>query len=102
MWKVDYHSLVIEIDLKEIHRHDQKHILDTSDERLGKDPYAYGEPLKGDYKGYWRMRVGIYRVIYKIIKDDVVVVVIKIGRRKDDLVYQELAARLHKIQRRNS
>src|SRR5580693_7849779 len=99
MWKVDYHFLVIEKDLKDFSRADQKNIFDTADQKLSKDPHAYGEPLKGPYKGYWRMRVGMYRVIYEIIKEDVVVLVVKVGKRKDDLVYQELAARLHKIRR---
>jgi len=99
MWKVDYHELVIDKDLKDISRTDQKNIFDAADQKLAKDPHAYGEPLKGAYQGYWRMRVGIYRVIYEIIKDDVLVLVIKVGKRKDDMVYQELAARLHKIHR---
>jgi len=99
MWKVAYHSLVIDNDLKGLSRTDQKNILDIADQRLGQDPHAYGEPLKGAFKGYWRMRVGIYRVVYEIIKDDVVVLVVKVGKRKDDLVYKELAVRLHKIHR---
>lgn len=99
MWKVDYHFLVIDKDLKQLPRLDQKNIFDTADQKLSKDPHAYGEPLKDPFKGYWRMRVGFYRVIYEIIKDDVLVLVVKVGKRKDDLVYKELASRLHKIHR---
>jgi len=36
--------------------------------------------LKDEYKGFWRIRIGDYRVVYKIMQKDVVIVTI--GHRK--------------------
>lgn len=49
---------------------------------------------KGEFSGYWRLRVGDYRVVYKISKDEVLVYVINVGIRRDDRVYRELLSRL--------
>ncbi|MGQ0550062.1 MAG: type II toxin-antitoxin system RelE family toxin [Armatimonadota bacterium] len=31
-----------------------------------------GDPLHGDWKGYWKLRTSDYRIIYRIIDADVV------------------------------
>ncbi len=49
---------------------------------LSKNP-VYGVPLTGALKGFWKLRVGIYRIIYWIEKDKLVVNVISIAHRKD-------------------
>ena len=41
------------------------------------------KPLKGQYKGLYRLRVGNYRVIYKIDKEKITILVIRIGHRRD-------------------
>ncbi len=30
------------------------------------DPYSAGEPLTGQYRGYWKLRIGDWRLIYEI------------------------------------
>jgi mRNA-degrading endonuclease RelE of RelBE toxin-antitoxin system len=35
-------------------------------ERLETDPISYGKPLRKNLNGYRRLRVGRYRIIYKI------------------------------------
>jgi mRNA interferase RelE/StbE len=47
-----------------------------------------GKPLKGELKGYWSYRVGVYRVIYTIEASEVVVYVLRIQHRKE--VYERL------------
>jgi mRNA interferase RelE/StbE len=39
--------------------------------------------MKGIYKGYWRERTGNYRIIYEISDEQLVVLVIRAGHRKD-------------------
>lgn len=39
--------------------------------------------LRREWRGYRRMRVGDYRVIYSVQDDILVVVVVKIGNRRD-------------------
>jgi mRNA interferase RelE/StbE len=46
-------------------------------------PTAHGKPLTGNYKGFWRYRVGDYRVIAEIVDDIVTVFVVAVGHRKN-------------------
>ncbi len=46
------------------------------------DPKIYGKALKGNFKNYWRYRVGDYRIIAEIINDEVKIIVVEIGHRK--------------------
>lgn len=47
------------------------------------DPRALGKALKGNLKSYWRYRVGNYRLIADIIDNEIKIVIIDIGHRKD-------------------
>lgn len=47
------------------------------------NPRLHGEPLKGNLKGYWRYRVGQYRIIADIQDHELVIVVINVGHRGD-------------------
>ena len=50
---------------------------------LADDPRPHGvKKLKG-YRDYWRIRVGDYRIIYAIQDDRLLVIVIRIGNRRD-------------------
>ena|SRR3989338_6156479 len=97
MWQVKIHRLVLEDDFKAISVSDQKTILQTIQKKLTVDPQHYGQPLRGEFMRYWRLRVEDYRVIYRIVKEQVVVLVIKVGIRRDDRVYRELGLRLKKL-----
>lgn len=58
-------------------------IKEAIEKKLTVDPIAFGKPLKYGLKGYRRLRVGDYRVIYKIVEERVVVIIIDIEHRKD-------------------
>lgn len=51
-------------------------------ESLSKDP-DLGVPLRGDLKGFHKYRVGPYRIIYQIIRNQLLIIVIDIGHRKE-------------------
>ena len=53
-------------------------------------PHQYGEPLRKTLKGYWKLRVGDYRVVYKIVENEVRI--LGIINRKE--VYEEISKRL--------
>jgi mRNA interferase RelE/StbE len=57
------------------------------EKKLTVDSMSFGKPLKYSLKGYRRLRVGEYRVIYKVDEDRVIVVIVDIDRRKD--VYED-------------
>lgn len=47
------------------------------------DPRSFGKPLKGDLGEFWRYRVDNYRILCKIEDDRLIVLVVKVGHRKD-------------------
>ena len=51
-------------------------------ERLKDEPFA-GSALKGDHSGLRRIRVGRYRVIYAADQQELVVLVLRIGHRRE-------------------
>jgi len=53
---------------------------------LAKNPEALKnniKPLKGNYSGLYRLRVGNYRVIYKIEKQKLIILIVRVGHRKE-------------------
>jgi mRNA interferase RelE/StbE len=72
-------------DLRRIPNQDLRRILATV-ELLSEEPRPSGiEKLSGQEK--YRIRQGNYRIIYEIKDDEVVVVVVKVGHRRD--VYRD-------------
>jgi mRNA interferase RelE/StbE len=51
--------------------------------RAGEPPSRLGQPLAGDLKGFWRYRVGDFWVICDIQDDRLVVLVVRLGNRRD-------------------
>ncbi len=39
--------------------------------------------LKGEYSGKFRLRIGSYRVVFQIVEEQVVIIIIRIGHRKE-------------------
>jgi len=97
MWNVVIHKLVLTKDFKKVDLLSRRLIIKSIYKKLTKDPESYGSPLSEGYKGYWKLRVAHYRVIYRIVKDQVMVVVIKVGIRRDGKIYTDLIYRLKKI-----
>jgi mRNA interferase RelE/StbE len=94
MYKVLIDELVFSEDFERIDRPSQQRIIKAVRDKLSTEPKAYGKPLRGDLKGFWRLRVGQYRVIYQVLESEVTVYVIKVGYRRDMEVYEQLASRL--------
>ena len=51
------------------------------------DPRQLGKPLKGQHSELWRYRVGDYRVVCDLRDEVLVVLVVRIGHRKE--VYEK-------------
>jgi len=79
------HSKQAEKYLDKIPKNISAGLVDWLDENIdGKDnPRRYGKPLKGKLKGYWRYRIGDYRIICDIKDRELIVLSIKIGTRGD-------------------
>ncbi|WP_296774029.1 type II toxin-antitoxin system RelE/ParE family toxin [Varibaculum sp.] len=83
VWKIDFtrraEKALSKIDntaakriLKELHTVSQ---LDN--------PRSKGNALKGELTGYWRYRVGNYRVICDIVDSELLILAIDLGHRRD-------------------
>ena len=59
-------------------------ILDYMDEvAMLKNPRSRGKMLVGNLSGFWRYRVGDYRLICRIQDAELVIVVVEIGHRRE-------------------
>ena len=95
-WVVEFHALVRDRDLPALDRTARVRIIKAIRMKLAIDPEAYGERLRAELHGYWKLRVGDCRVIYEVRKNLVTVLVLKIGYRRDDEVYLQASKRLGK------
>ena len=84
-----YHPDVKEIDIPKINEKLRLRIKKAIEERLQTAPHQYGTPLRKTLKGYWKLRVGAYRVVFKIIENEVWI--LGIIHRKD--VYRKIEKR---------
>ena len=81
MYKVEYLESVIRDDIPKLPKTEKKRIKQAIEERLVQDPIRFGKPLRYSLKGCRRMRVGYYRIIFKLeIKT---ILIVKIGHRKE-------------------
>lgn len=99
-WTVEFHPLVLEQDLPAIDGSVRNKILKAIREKLTAAPESYGERLRAELHGYWKLRVGDYRVVYEVRRDRVIVLVLKIGYRRDGEVYKQMPKRLSRRQPR--
>jgi mRNA interferase RelE/StbE len=76
--KIEYKASV-ERDLRRIDRKEANRILRKIEKVLGEDPDK-GIPLKGEYEGLYKFRVGDYRVIF--CKTRAGVLILRIRHRK--------------------
>ena len=66
--------------LKKIPKNMQLTIRRAIDTRLTEDPYRF-KPLVSNWRGYFRMRVGDYRVIYTVEDETVTVLIVRVDVR---------------------
>ena len=48
-----------------------------------KDPRSRGKALKGNLADFWCYRVGDYRVLCRIMDNELVITVVRVGHRSD-------------------
>lgn len=93
MFNVNIDELVFSIDFEEIIKSDQQKILKTIRKKLTTEPGLYGKPLRGELKGFWKLKVDKYRVVYSIDKGRIEVYVVTVGFRRNEEVYKTAAKR---------
>lgn len=89
-YELAYHPDVKKIDLPKIDAKNRAMIKTAIEKRLSIHPEIYGSPLRRTLKGYWKLRVGEYRIVYKISNNKIYI--FGIINRKD--VYPKVKDRL--------
>lgn len=77
IFKVVYHPSVVHDDIPKLSSVWKSKIRKAIEERLISNPEVYGKPLRKSLKGYRKLRVGDYRVIFLIEKESVKILVIQ-------------------------
>ena len=77
-------------DLASIPKNLAERILRAIEHRLSQAPDQYGERLRKSLRGYWKLRVGDYRVVFEIVGGEVRVYGV-MDRRE---VYDQIVRRL--------
>ena len=72
-YNLKYYPDVKKSDLPKIDKKNRLMIKRAIEERLSIHPEIYGKPLQRTLKGYWKLRIGDYRVIFKVSIDDILI-----------------------------
>lgn len=93
-WTVVYHPDVQD-DFRKLGRVEARNIQTVIIERLQNgEPEKTGKSLHGALAGYRRLRTGATRIVYRIEKQKIEILVIAVGMRRDDEVYEKANKRV--------
>jgi mRNA interferase RelE/StbE len=83
-WKIEWDDGARR-ELRKLDKQLQENILRYLRERIATDddPRRFGKPLAYDKYGLWRYRVQDARIICKILDDEVIILVVRVGHRKE-------------------
>lgn len=72
-------------ELKKLGHEPTRKIIEFLDDRVKKtdDPRQFGKALRGDLGEYWRYRIENYRLLCELKNDTLIVLVVKVGHRRD-------------------
>ena len=73
---IKYHKAV-KGDLNSLEVLSKARIKRAIETRLAIDPIKSGEPLKGNLKGFRKLGIGDYRIVYKVIEEEVLILGIR-------------------------
>lgn len=71
MFSLQYHTQVVQNDIPLLPKKERAHIQNAIQEKLTTKPEVFGKPLRRSLKGYRRLRVGDYRVVFRIEQSSV-------------------------------
>jgi mRNA interferase RelE/StbE len=83
-WTVEFHPDAAK-ELKKLGRAEAARIVRTLETRIAPldDPRTLGAPLEGEHDGYWRWRIGDYRVIARIQDERITILVVRVAHRRE-------------------
>jgi len=90
MFEIVYAEVVVRQDIAKLSTSAKKRIKKAIETKLLSEPEKFGKPLRRSLKGYRKLRVGDYRVIFRIEKNFVKIFAIL----KRSVVYEYAKSRV--------
>lgn len=87
---ISYHKEAVNNDIPALPAAMKARIKSAIETKLTSYPEQYALPLRRTLKGYWKLRVGDYRVIFEFERS--MIIVLGIGHRKD--IYNRMKNRI--------
>ncbi len=85
MWQVSFTKKAAK-EFSKLEHQQQQAIVNYLDKVVAAgDPYRFGKPLVAKLSGFWRYRVGKYRIICDIQEQELIIEVITVAKR--DKIY---------------
>ena len=79
-FKLRYQPAAVADDIPSLNARLKTRIRKAIESRLASAPHHYGEPMRKTLKGYWKLRGGDYRIVFKIVKNEVLILGVIHGR----------------------
>lgn len=76
-FEIQYHESVIKEDIPRLSASTKLRLKSAIEQKLMTHPETYGKPLRKSLKGYRKLRVGDYRVVFRIENQSVKVFLIQ-------------------------
>ncbi|MCH8986607.1 type II toxin-antitoxin system mRNA interferase toxin, RelE/StbE family [Patescibacteria group bacterium] len=76
-FKILYHEAVVSQDIPRISKEWRIKIKRGIEDKLISHPEVFGKPLRNSLKGYRKLRVGDYRIVFRIEENIIKVLAIK-------------------------
>lgn len=80
-------------DIKRLDGSIRNHLRRVLEKKLTVDPEGYGLPLRGALANYWKHQFGNHRIVYRIYREQRIVVICAVGVRKQgdiEDIYRQL------------
>ena len=82
-YSIEYLDYVLEHDIPKLPKTIKTRIKKAIETRLVIDPIGLGKPLRYSFKGHRRIRVGDYRLVYRIQVRKKIITIVYIRHRKE-------------------
>lgn len=76
IYRVLYHPKVVTQDIPALSATVKERVRSGVEEKLTRSPETYGKPLRQSLRGYRKLRVGDYRIVFRITGNTVYVLAI--------------------------
>ena len=83
-WRIEFHPDAAK-ELRRLDRPTAARIVRTLETRVATldDPRMLGAALKGEHAGYWRWRIGDYRVVARVVDERITILIVRVGHRRE-------------------